>query len=144
MKKVFSGLVLLTLAAMSFGVVASAEEVQKDGKTYWKVESTDTLSEIGEHYGIDYFAIQKANAERIIDVNLIYDGDLLLIPTDKQIEAQEVQEAAQPKQETKKEEAPKAEVKTPSYSAPSGAHLTKSGGVFYGPSGKETYYSQRV
>lgn len=150
MKKVFSGLVLLTLAAMSFGVVASAEEVQKDGKTYWKVESTDTLSEIGEHYGIDYNLIADVN-DQIKNVNLIYDDDLLLIPTDGQTtpakQEEEVVDTA-PAQEAEpvKEEvapAPAPQANTSSSSSYSYSQFM-SMGVINWNGYKYTYYSQSV
>lgn len=150
MKKVFSGLVLLTLAAMSFGVVASAEEVQKDGKTYWKVESTDTLSEIGEHYGIDYNLIANVN-NQIKNVNLIYDDDLLLIPTDGQtapakqeeevVDTAPAQEAEQVKEEVAPTPAPQANT-----SSSSGYSYSQfmSMGVINWNGYKYTYYSQSV
>lgn len=134
----------LSLGLFGFAGEAKAAEVVKDGKTYWKVESNDTLSEIGNHYGISYFDIAAVNSQ-IKDVNLIYDGDLLLIPLNGEVaESTYVAPVEAPVVEEQAEEVSAPEP-APSYSAPSGGgHLTPSAGVFYGPSGKETYYSQRV
>lgn len=49
------------------------------GKTY-TVKSGDTLSAIGEAYGIDWNKIYTANENVISDPNLIYPGQKLSIP----------------------------------------------------------------
>lgn len=86
MKKItIAGLGLLGLSvALGLGTEAHAEEVQQDGQTYWKVEAGDTLSAIGNRYGMDYTALQNANQAKIPNAHLIYEGDLVLIPTGNQ------------------------------------------------------------
>jgi len=147
-----TGLLLCGVCALGlagFANKTSAAEVEKNGQTYWQVEPNDTLSAIGLHYGIDYYNIAAVNSQ-IKDVDLIFDGDLLLIPINGEtipvVEQEVSAEEVYVEEETyvPQEQVVEKEVATPSYSAPSGGHLTASGGVFYGPSGKETYYSQKV
>ncbi len=141
----------LLLSAGLLGVTTTqAAEVVKDGQVYWQVEANDTLSHIGEYYGINFYDIQAANSDKIYDVNLIFDGDLLLIPTKEGAVSQptytSVSESVY-QEPVIQEEVYVAPVQAPapasSYTS-NGGGLTKQGGVFYGPSGKETYYSQRV
>lgn len=86
------GLLGLTVA-LGLGASAHAEEVQQDGQTYWKIEAGDTLSSIGNRYGIDYTVLQSANQEKIPNVHLIYEGDMVLIPNANTVTDQVVNQA---------------------------------------------------
>lgn len=86
------GLLGLTVA-LGLGASAHAEEVQQDGQTYWKIEAGDTLSSIGNRYGIDYTVLQSANQEKIPNVHLIYEGDMVLIPNANTVTDQVVEQA---------------------------------------------------
>lgn len=95
MKKItIAGLGLLGLSvALGLGTGAHAEEVQQDGQTYWKVEAGDTLSAIGNRYSMDYTALQNANQAKIPNANLIYEGDMVLIPNANTVTDQVVEQA---------------------------------------------------
>lgn len=78
------GLSLLSLGlVVGLGTEAKAEEVTENGKTYWKVESGDTLSEIGAKYNLDFTNIHKVNKGVVADPNVIFVGDKLLLPLDE-------------------------------------------------------------
>ncbi|CAD0299675.1 Aggregation promoting factor [Enterococcus phage 156] len=78
------GLSLLSLGlVVGLGTEAKAEEVTENGKTYWKVESGDTLSEIGAKYNLDFTNIHKVNKGVVADPNIIFVGDKLLLPLDE-------------------------------------------------------------
>lgn len=77
---------LVTTLAVTTSV--HAEEIQQDGQTYWKIESGDTLSGIGSRYGMDYTVLQQANQDNIPNAHMIFEGDLVLIPTSNQAVAQ--------------------------------------------------------
>lgn len=82
---------------LGLGTKAQASEITENGQIYWQVESGDTLSEIGNRYGLGYNAIQQANADIVADANLIFVGDKLLLPLNG--EAQVVVEETQPVEE---------------------------------------------
>lgn len=78
------GLSLLSLGlVVGLGTEAKAEEVTENGKTYWKVESGDTLSEIGAKYNLNFTNIHKVNKGVVADPNVIFVGDKLLLPLDE-------------------------------------------------------------
>lgn len=82
--------------SLGLGAKAHADEIQENGQTYWQVESGDTLSAIGNRYGIDFNLIHQANSDKVSDANLIYVGDKLLLPLNGEVQApvaQPVQEA---------------------------------------------------
>lgn len=82
--------------SLGLGAKAHADEIQENGQTYWQVESGDTLSTIGNRYGIDFNLIHQANSDKVSDANLIYVGDKLLLPLNGEVQApvaQPVQEA---------------------------------------------------
>ena len=98
--------------SLGLGAKAHADEIQENGQTYWKVESGDTLSAIGNRYGIDFNAIHQANADKVSDANLIYVGDKLLLPLNGEVQApvaQPVQEAPVVEQAPVVEETPVVE-----------------------------------
>lgn len=82
--------------SLGLGAKAHADEIQENGQTYWQVESGDTLSTIGNRYGIDFNLIHQANSDKVSDANLIYVGDKLLLPLNGEVQAP----VAQPVQET--------------------------------------------
>ena len=82
--------------SLGLGAKAHADEIQENGQTYWQVESGDTLSAIGNRYGIDFNLIHQANSDKVSDANLIYVGDKLLLPLNGEVQAP----VAQPVQET--------------------------------------------
>lgn len=81
--------------SLGLGAKAHADEIQENGQTYWQVESGDTLSAIGNRYGIDFNLIHQANADKVSDANLIFVGDKLLLPLNGEVQAP----VAQPAQE---------------------------------------------
>ncbi len=81
--------------SLGLGAKAHADEIQENGQTYWQVESGDTLSAIGNRYGIDFNLIHQANSDKVSDANLIYVGDKLLLPLNGEVQAP----VAQPAQE---------------------------------------------
>ena len=94
------------------GAKAHADEIQENGQTYWQVESGDTLSAIGNRYGIDFNLIHQANSDKVSDANLIYVGDKLLLPLNGEVQApvaQPVQEAPVVEQAPVVEETPVVE-----------------------------------
>lgn len=114
MKKIaFAGLGMLALA-LGLGTSAHAEEVQQDGQTYWRVQAGDTLSAIGDRYGMDYNVLQVANQETIPNAHLIYENDLVLIPTN----AVAVQPVVQEQAPVVVEQAPVVEQPVQEYVAP--------------------------
>lgn len=82
--------------SLGLGAKAHADEIQENGQTYWQVESGDTLSAIGNRYGIDFNLIHQANSDKVSDANLIYVGDKLLLPLNGEVQAP----VSQPVQET--------------------------------------------
>lgn len=84
--------------SLGLGAKAHADEIQENGQTYWQVESGDTLSTIGNRYGIDFNLIHQANSDKVSDANLIYVGDKLLLPLNGEVQAP-VAQPAQPVQE---------------------------------------------
>lgn len=98
--------------SLGLGAKAHADEIQENGQTYWQVESGDTLSAIGNRYGIDFNLIHQANADKVSDANLIYVGDKLLLPLNGEVQApvaQPVQEAPVVEQTPVVEQAPVVE-----------------------------------
>ncbi|QBZ70101.1 aggregation promoting factor [Enterococcus phage vB_EfaM_Ef2.3] len=91
------GLSLLSLGlVVGLGTEAKAEEVTENGKTYWKVESGDTLSEIGAKYNLDFTNIHKVNKGVVADPNIIFVGDKLLLPLDENGKLAEQVNATEP------------------------------------------------
>lgn len=85
MKKIIiAGLLSGVLFIGGKGVCAA--EIKKDGQTYYEVEQGDTLSTIGNKYGLDYTLIHQANTNTVSDANMIFVGDLLLIPANGEIQ----------------------------------------------------------
>lgn len=78
---------LLAGALFIGGTGVHAAEIQKDGQTYYEVEAGDTLSTIGNRYGLDYNLIHQSNIDTVSDSNMIFVGDLLLIPTNGEVQA---------------------------------------------------------
>lgn len=98
--------------SLGLGAKAHADEIQENGQTYWQVESGDTLSAIGNRYGIDFNLIHQANSDKVSDANLIYVGDKLLLPLNGEVQApvaQPVQEAPVVEQAPVVEETPVVE-----------------------------------
>ncbi len=130
--------------------------------TSYVVKSGDTLSSIAKRYGISVEELYQDNKELIgNNPNLIYPGQELIIRNKEEEQvAQSVQyvqpviASPAPVSETmvvEKEPEPEAvviedaPVPTTTVSGPSpNGHLTRSGGVFNGPSGKETYYNLKM
>ncbi len=69
-------LVVLILLAV-FAVAATTANAQ--GPTTYRVQRGDTLTAIGLRFGVSAFAIAQANGLR--NPNLIYPGQVLIIPT---------------------------------------------------------------
>lgn len=80
-KAIVAGLFVGTL--LLGAKAADAAEITKDGQTYHQVEAGDTLSSIGNKYGLDYNIIHQANSDLVTDANMIFVGDLLLIPSNQ-------------------------------------------------------------
>ncbi|UYE92437.1 aggregation promoting factor [Efunavirus H1] len=78
---------LLAGALFIGGTGVHAAEIQKDGQTYYEVEAGDTLSAIGNKYGLDHSLIHQSNLDTVSDANMIFVGDLLLIPTNGEVQA---------------------------------------------------------
>jgi nucleoid-associated protein YgaU len=54
--------------------------VSGGGETYHTVQSGDSLSKIGKHYGVGWQDIFEANRDQIKDPDLIHPGQKLRIP----------------------------------------------------------------
>ena len=54
--------------------------VSGGGETYYTVQSGDSLSKIGRHYGVNWQDIFEANRDQIKDPDLIHPGQKLRIP----------------------------------------------------------------
>lgn len=83
-----AGLTLLGLAllvGLGTGTDASAREIKENGNTYWEVEAGDTFSEIAHKYNIDFADMVKANDKSVVDPNIIFVGDKLLLPLDGKV-----------------------------------------------------------
>lgn len=78
---------LLAGALFIGGTGVHATEIQKDGQTYYEVEAGDTLSAIGNKYGLDHSLIYQSNLDTVSDADMIFVGDLLLIPTNGEVQA---------------------------------------------------------
>ena len=78
---------LLAGALFIGGTGVHAAEIQKDGQTYYEVEAGDTLSAIGNKYGLDHSLIHQSNLDTVSDANMIFVGDLLLIPINGEVQA---------------------------------------------------------
>lgn len=78
-KILVSGTVLLGLGLGIFSPVVKAEEIQRDNQTFYKVESGDTLSEIGKKYDLTYNVIHANNVDTVLDANLIFVGQEILV-----------------------------------------------------------------
>ncbi len=129
--------------------------------TNYVIKSGDTLSAIAQRYGITVEQLYQDNKDLIGDnPNMIYPGQELIIRS-KEDEVEVVQsvqyeqpvimaEAPTPEPTVVIENVPPAlaETETTSTTSISGpspnGHLTRSGGVFNGPSGKETYYNLKM
>ncbi len=72
-------LILLLLLIFVIAPGASAESTQLSSGFYYTVRWGDTLSEIAVRYGTTVYAIAQANG--IVNPNLIYAGHALWIPT---------------------------------------------------------------
>ncbi len=57
--------------------VAAQQQPQPDGTTY-VVQPSDTLSRIARRYGVDLYVLAQVN--NILNINLIYVGQVLIIP----------------------------------------------------------------
>lgn len=84
MKKtvILLGTVILGVVGLAGSGKTNAEEIQRDGNTYWKVEAGDTLSGIGTKYGLDYVALHNMNLNTVTDPHLIFVDQEILISGD--------------------------------------------------------------
>jgi LysM repeat protein len=54
-----------------------------ENMTYIKVNAGDTLSGLAAKHGVDMNGIQKVTFNKIIDINALYPGEILLLPNSK-------------------------------------------------------------
>ena len=69
-----------------FGAMASAaaSAAGAEGATEYEVKSGDSLSKIGQKYGVSWKEIYEANRDTISDPDLIHPGQKLKIPAGNQ------------------------------------------------------------
>jgi hypothetical protein len=78
-KKAMVLVVCLLVAQLIIGVTTAAAAPPTCGPTYHRVRYGETLSSIGRLYGVNPYAIARANG--LANPNYIYAGQMLLIPT---------------------------------------------------------------
>lgn len=71
--------VCLLVAQLIIGATTAAAAPPAYGPTYHRVRWGETLSSIGRLYGVNAYAIARANG--LANPNYIYAGQVLLIPT---------------------------------------------------------------
>jgi LysM repeat protein len=71
--------VCLLVAQLVIGATTAAAAPPAYGPTYHRVRYGETLSSIGRLYGVNAYAIARANG--LANPNYIYAGQVLLIPT---------------------------------------------------------------
>jgi nucleoid-associated protein YgaU len=74
-----SGDVVMNISAPEGGSTGSSGSSSSGGSTY-TVQSGDSLSKIGSHYGISWQKIFEANRDKISDPDKIRPGQELTIP----------------------------------------------------------------
>lgn len=81
MKKILLSVGILGLAVLGLATTkAEAAEVIQDGVRYHKVEANDTLSKISQDYGVSLNAIYSANQDKVSNIHLIFEDQMLTIP----------------------------------------------------------------
>jgi hypothetical protein len=78
-KKAMLLVVCLLVAQLVIGTTTAAAAPPACGPTYHRVRCGETLSSIGRLYGVNAYAIARANG--LANPNYIYAGQVLLIPT---------------------------------------------------------------
>ena len=58
---------------------ANGQYWDSDGARYYRIAYRDTLSEIAARFGVDMWSIQRLNPDKIKNVNLIREGDVIRI-----------------------------------------------------------------
>lgn len=76
-----SGDVVMNISAPEASSAASSGGGSSSGSTY-TVQSGDTLSKIGSHYGVSWQKIFEANRDKLDDADKIRPGQELTIPQD--------------------------------------------------------------
>ncbi len=76
-----SGDVVMNISAPEASASASSGAGSSGGSTY-TVQSGDTLSKIGSHYGVSWQKIFEANRDKLDDADKIRPGQELKIPQD--------------------------------------------------------------
>ncbi len=76
-----SGDLVMNISAPEASSAASSGGGSSSGKTY-TVQSGDTLSKIGSHYGVSWQKIFEANRDKLDDADKIRPGQELTIPQD--------------------------------------------------------------
>ncbi len=74
-----SGDVVMNISAPEGDVAAGAAGAAAGGSTY-TVQSGDSLSKIGSHYGVSWQKIYEANRDKLSDPDKIHPGQELTIP----------------------------------------------------------------
>jgi len=77
-KKVMLLVVCLLVAQLVIGATTAAAAPPACGPTYHRVRWGETLSSIGRLYGVNAYAIARANG--LANPNYIYAGQVLFIP----------------------------------------------------------------
>lgn len=77
---VFLALCLLTIGLSGFSVSSFAQDAAAQGQVIHVVQPGDTLFRISVRYGVNMYTIAQVN--NIANINLIYVGQRLVIPTD--------------------------------------------------------------
>jgi hypothetical protein len=77
-KKAMLLVVCLLVAQLVIGTTIAAAAPPAYGPTYHRVRCGETLSSIGRLYGVNAYAIARANG--LANPNYIYAGQVLLIP----------------------------------------------------------------
>ena len=78
-KKAILLVVCLLVAQLAIGATIATAAPPACGPVYHYVRYGETLSSIGRLYGVDAYAIARANG--LANPNLIYTGQMLLVPT---------------------------------------------------------------